>query len=314
VSQLDPELAAVVPSLDYYDLSDIEVGRRLDIELTAQATEFPDLPSDRVDVVERTLPGPPGAREIPARIYTPRDATGPLGAVLLIHGGAFCCGDIESDHARSIYYAGDCDCLVLNIEYRLAPENPYPAAVEDCYAALEWIAVNHAVLGVDPARVAVAGESAGGALAAATALLAHDRGGPQVALQMLLFPVLDHRLKTRSMCEFTDTPVWHAEGNRLMWDYYVGHLRPDRVPAYASPALRGDLAGVAPAYIATAEFGPVRDEGLEYAVRLLDAGVSAEIHNYPGAFHVFDMVVPTANISQRAIGEQTAVLRRVLRP
>src|SRR5262249_8261625 len=162
-------------------------------------------------------------------------------------------------------------------------EHPYPAAVDDCYAALCWMAEGAEQLGIHSDRIAVVGSSSGGCLAAALSLLARDRGGPHICFQLLNAPVLDDRLGTQSLTAFTDTPVWDRRSAVLSWRHYLGETR-ENVPAYAAPARAEDLAGLPPAYIATSQFDPLRDEGILYGLRLLQAGVAAEIHNFPGAY------------------------------
>jgi acetyl esterase len=206
--------------------------------------------------------------------------------------------------------------VVVSVAYRLAPEHPYPAGLEDCYAALVWLAGHAAELGVDPARLAVAGGSAGGGLSAALALLARDRGGPALCFQYLAIPELDDRLTTPSMQAFVDTPLWNRPSAVRSWEYYLGPglaAGSDDVPPYAAPSRATDLAGLPPAYISVCEFDPLRDEGIAYAQALLAAGVSVELHLFPGTFHGSTMVNPAAAISRRQNEETAAVLARALR-
>ncbi len=201
--------------------------------------------------------------------------------------------------------------VVAAVEYRLAPEPPFPAGVEDCYAALRWVHDSADALGVDARRVAVGGQSAGGGLSAATALLARDRGGPGLYFQFLGIPELDHRLETSSMRAFTDTPLWNRPNAILSWRYYLG---PDcaEVSPYASPAIAQDLRGLPPAYVTTMEFDPLRDEGIVYALRMMEAGVPVELHSYPGTFHG-SAAVTTAEVSRRGQRELMGVLARAFR-
>ena len=244
------------------------------------------------------------------RVYRPIDVTGPLPAVLYIHSGGFVFGSIEAEHTHAAGLALGTDSLVVSVDYRLAPEHRYPAALEDCYAALEWIAAACVELEVNPSRVAVYGTSAGGGLAAAVALLARDRQGPKLAFQMLDVPELDDRLDTPSMSDYCDTPVWNRPNAVISWQHYLGDDRSD-VPAYAAPARAKDLGGLPPAYVATAQFDPLRDEGLAYAGRLAHAGVPTEVHSFPGTFHG-STLTPFAAVSQRQIVEMHAVLRSAL--
>jgi len=206
--------------------------------------------------------------------------------------------------------ARDLGAVVVTVEYRLAPEHPFPAGLEDCYRTLQWMHDEAPALGIDVTRIGVGGQSAGGGLSAATALLARDRGGPPLCFQFLGIPELDHRLETTSMRTFVDTPIWHRRNAELSWQYYLGD-NPTEVSPYASPAIAADLSGLPPAYVTTMEFDPLRDEGIMYALRLMEAGVSVELHSYPGTFHG-SAVLPTAAVSRRANAELLTILRRGL--
>ncbi|MCW2755898.1 MAG: Acetyl esterase/lipase, partial [Marmoricola sp.] len=248
----------------------------------------------------------PGSPDVAVRVYRPRTAgPGPLPALLQIHGGGFCLGSVDLEHAGAVSLARRLGVIVVSVEYRLAPEHPHPAPVEDCYAALQYVAT---LDGVDTDRIAVHGTSAGGALAAGVALLTRDRGGPRLCFQSLNIPVLDDRMDTTSMREFVDTPLWSRPQAAKSWEYYLGGRQADQ---YAAPARATDLAALPPAYVVTCELDPLRDEGLTYAMRLLAAGVSTEVHNLPGTFHGSTMV-PTAAVVKRMDAELITVLRRAL--
>jgi acetyl esterase/lipase len=202
--------------------------------------------------------------------------------------------------------------VVVSVDYRLAPENPFPAGLEDCYAALVWLHEHAGDLGVDAGRIAINGGSAGGGLAAGLALLARDRGGPAICFQYLGIPELDDRLDTPSMQRFHDTPMWSRGAAEKSWEWYLGDAHgTDDISPYAAPARATDLAGLPPAYISTMEFDPLRDEGIHYALKLLAAGVSVELHSFPGTFHGSSIVV-TAAVNQREAAERMTVWRRVL--
>jgi acetyl esterase len=247
---------------------------------------------------------------VPVRVYRPDAPVGLLPAVLYIHGGGFSIGSIESEHAPAARLAREAQAIVVSVGYRLAPEHPFPAGLDDCFAALEWIGAEGPGLSVDPAYVAVHGSSAGGCLAAAIALLARDRGGPALCFQFLGIPVLDDRLDTPSMRAFVDTPMWNRPNAAISWQLYLGS-DPGEVSPYAAPARAKDLAGLPPAYISTMEFDPLRDEGMMYARRLLEAGVSVELHQFPGTFHGSSMA-PAAESSKRLATESLFVMRRAL--
>jgi acetyl esterase len=306
----DPELAAAIPMLPAFDWDDIEVARAARIEMTKMAASGPE--RDDIEWEDHQIPGAPGDPDVTVRVFRPLNLPGTLPAVLSIHGGGFCMGTIDMDHPAASAYAALVPAVVVSVEYRLAPEHPYPAAVEDCYASLVWMAGAADVLGIDPARIAVMGASAGGGLAAAVALLARDRGGPALCYQVLGIPELDDRLETESMKQFVDTPVWSRPRAELSWRYYLGDLDGE-VPPYAAPARAADLSGLPPAFVNTMEFDPLRDEGITYALRLLAAGVSVELHQYPGTFHG-SALVATAAVSKRAASDQLAAVRRKLAP
>jgi len=271
----------------------------------------------RPDVIreDREIPGRDGDPAIRVRVYRPAaDVATPLAGLVEIHGGGFIVGEIGMMDAFCDRVAADLSVMVVSVDYRLAPENPFPAAVEDCFAAVSWLAEHADELGVDPDRIAIAGQSAGGGLAAATALMARDRGGPALCFQLLEIPELDDRLATPSMTDFVDTPLWNRPNAVRSWSWYLGaDDRPgsDGVSPYAAPARAGDLSGLPPTFVSVMEFDPLRDEGLIYATRLLQAGVSTELHAYPGTFHGSGLVVDAA-VSKRAARDSFDALRRAL--
>ncbi|MFG2634187.1 alpha/beta hydrolase [Streptomyces sp. NPDC048362] len=308
----DPELApwaAKFPAVDYRDL---DAARTLLRAATDNAPAYePELP---VRVTDRTVPGPPGAPAVPVRLYRPAGRTGPLPALLYLRWGGFVFGGLDSIHSTALRLADRVGALVVSVGYRNAPEDPYPAALLDCYAALEWTARNAPELGVAPDRVGVGGESAGAGLAAALTLLARDRGGPRLSFQCLFQPELDDRLDTPSARSFTDTPKLDRAGARSTWRYYLtGTAEPGTgaVPALAAPARADDLRGLPPAFVMICEFDPLRDEGIGYAHRLIQAGVRTELRHYPGTFH--GSVAIDAEISRRMIADQVHALRQGLR-
>lgn len=291
---MDQELAVVVPLIPDLPFDDIGATRAAVEELVGSVP--PDLTGVRVD--DRRVPGPPGAPDVPVRIFSPpQDGAGRPG-VLDIHGGGFAMGSVALDDGANAAIVREVGAVVVSVEYRLVPEHPFPAPAEDCYAALAWFAEHAVELGVDPARIAVLGDSAGGGLAATTALLARDRGGPALAMQVLLEPELDDRLETPSMRAGTDTVGWRYSQAVLSWRYYLGGA--ETPPLHAAPARTEDLSGLPPTYLTVNELDCLRDEGLDYARRLLEAGVSIELHCWPGTFHGFQTLVPTARVAQRA--------------
>jgi acetyl esterase len=309
---IDPELVpwlAMAPSLE---MADVATSRALTAELVGQLPKAP-VPAG-IGVRDVTVPGRDGAPGVRARIYAPTEPSNlPRAGFLHIHGGGFVMGDIDMTAQTAIDIAVTCDAVVISPDYRLAPEHPFPAGVEDCYATLEWLAANAEDLGVDLERIGVGGESAGGGLAASVALLARDRQGPRLCFQMLDFPELDDRLDTPSMVAFVDTPMWNRPNAELSWKYYLSGPPGPLGLQYAAPSRMEDLSGLPSTFIATCEFDPLRDEGLIYAQRLLTAGVSTEVHHYPGTFHG-SVAVQTAAVSQRMAADKAAALRRALAP
>jgi acetyl esterase/lipase len=307
---IDPELQPIVDLLPSIDLSDPPASRRAFEEMIeAMRAEIPGI--EALDIDDRRIPGWEGDPDVPVRVYRPKQVAGRIPGILLIHGGGFVVGNLESEHVSGVSLALSIGAVVVSVDYRLAPEHPYPAGLHDCYSALRYLAEQAEALGVDPTRIALSGASAGGGLGAATALLARDLGGPALCFQMLHIPELDDRLETPSMVRFVDSPLWNQPLAVESWRYYLGELHGGDVPAYAAPARATDLTGLPPAYISTAENDPLRDEGILYALALLRAGVSVELHQFPGTFHGSALVAGAA-ISKRSQHEATVALRRAL--
>jgi len=305
----DPELAGALSMLPVLDITDLAATRAQGSSMIAEMST-PDLTG--VQVEERQVPGPEGAPDVTLRIYRPDRVSGPA-AIYNVHGGGFLLGDLEIDHVRNLELARELGVVVLSVDYRLAPETPFPGPLEDVYAGLVWTAKHADELHIDPQQIAIHGLSAGGGLCAGLALLARDRGGPHIAFQYLAVPELDDRLATPSMTTFTDTPLWNRPNAIVSWDAYLGAGVPgtDSVSPYAAPARATDLTGLPPAYVSVMHFDPLRDEGIAYATALLAAGVTVELHLFPGTFHGSSLVAFAA-ISQREQAEEMAVLRRAL--
>jgi acetyl esterase/lipase len=308
----DPDIEEQACVFPYFDFADAEGTRTVLKELNAAAAADGVVRStdERIVETERKISGPDGEYEIPIRIYMPKDRTGPGAAFINFHGGGFVTGDLESEHDRCLIMAAEGGAVAIGVDYRLAPEHPFPAGVEDCYAALEWAVANASELQIDPSRIVLGGSSAGGNLAAAVALLARDRNGPRIALQMLIYPVIDDRCDTPSMVCDNDTYIWTRQNSLDMWDHYIGKDRTN-ISAYAAPARAEDLSRLPPAYVITCEHDPLRDEAILYAMRLLDAGVPVELHNYPGTVHSFDFLI-ASEISTRAVKEAVNAFTRAV--
>jgi acetyl esterase len=309
---IDPDLQSFVEMLPPRIDDDVEGARARLLEIVAVLNDGVD--ATGIVVTDHLAPGPDGGPDVLVRVYAPEGAPPPDGrpALLDIHGGGFVSGSIAMQHGSCVSVVRHLGIVAATVEYRLAPEHPFPAAIEDCYAALRWLHGHANELGVDAGRIGVGGQSAGGGLAAGTVLIARDRGGPPVCFQFLGIPELDHRLDTASMRAFTDTPMWSRPQAVLSWQYYLGPNRTGDVSPYASPAIAPDVSHLPPAYITTMEFDPLRDEGILYALRLMGAGVQVELHSYPGTFHGSN-VVTTAAVSRRSSEELLGALRRGLR-
>jgi acetyl esterase len=299
VVRLDPELEAFSAMFPPADLAEPVTARRHLADLAAKApvTDAPD-----IAIEDRTLPTDP---PVPVRIYRPHQAR---GAIVWLHGGGYVMGDLDTEHPWALRIADSSRVVVVSVGYRLAPEQRFPAALDDAYAAMVWTADHAAELGIDPRRVAVGGHAAGAALAAAVALRARDEQGPPISFQLLNQPELDDRQETWSARNFTATPFMTRSKVTASWRHYLGSIP---ASAYAAPARARDLSDLPPAYVATAEFDPNRDEAISYAQRLLQAGVPVELHQWPGTFHGSQAIL-SADVSQRQIGELSDVLRRAL--
>ena len=304
---VDPELAPLLemPSLDLTPETLAEV--RANPMFTGA-----DVPPPPFPVREAFAPVESGPDVRLLVIDPPTGNTG-RGAILHIHGGGMVVGSADSAVADKPLLAAEHDCVVVSVDYRLAPETPFPGAQEDNYGALLWLVEHAGELGVDPGRIVVMGESAGGGLAASLALMARDRGGPPLAGQALIYPMLDWRTggpddphPNRHTGEF----IWTRDKNRFGWDALRGDYEArDERKGWFSPALADDLSGLAPAYIATGALDLFLDEDLAYARRLIDCGVRTELHVYPGAIHAFDAVPGTGLGAQAAMDLQRGLAR-----
>lgn len=316
-SRLDPELAA---PLDAWrnatkggiDLHDIPAARKTMDEL-AEAQMAKAQPIEGVSSVDKKIPGPAGAPDVFVRIYQPTDRPATLPALLWIHGGGYVLGSVERDDLLAKHLAKVGQCVVASVEYRLAPEHPFPAPVEDCYAALKWLATHSAEFGINTSRIAIGGASAGGGLAASLALLTRDRAEVEVAFQLLIYPMIDDRNIAPASATVPDTFVWTRENNLMGWRALLGREPGGaEVSPYAAASRATDLRGLPPAYIPVGDLDLFLDENILYAQRLLAAGVPTELHVYPGAFHGFNGFVPGAAISRRFNADRDNALKRML--
>lgn len=301
VAPLDALLAAVPGGFNA--IPDIVTRRAtLSAILAAGAAEVP--PNPNVSWSDHSFAGPGG--DLTVRAYRPVAAKGTLPGLVYIHGGGMVVGDLEGEHFTCIMLCEALGIVVASLDYRKAPEHPYPAAPEDCYAGTQWVIAHAAELGIDPGNVGIYGGSAGGNLVLAVALMARDRRGPSLKYMMPIYPMADDRNVTPSSQEIVDVGLWDRSANLEAWGWYLGGQQADQ---YAAPARATDLSGLPPAFIDVGELDMFRDEDFDIAMRLNQAGVPCEFHVYPGAYHGSEVFSPTAALSQRIIGNRLSALR-----
>ena len=303
---VDPELLPLLEAFPTVAITSENLA-----ELRARDLPLPPVDDCGVNWEERALDGPEAP--VAVRIYKPRSVTGPIGCIFHIHGGGFVGGSVAEVEFLHRPLAGDLECAIISVDYRIAPETKFPGNIEDCYAALAWTFAHADELGIDRNRIGLMGESAGGGLSAALALLARDRGEYPLAFQHLIYPMLDDRTCVAEPNPFTGEFIWHAQNNLFGWTALLGEEPGGQgVSPYASPARATDLSGLPPTFIGTAALDLFVDENLEYARRLIRAGVPTELHVWPGAFHGFDLM-PGPAVSDAARGTSREALRRALK-
>jgi len=303
---LDPEAKALLEQMTAvvrpFDELSVEEARAAIATLSAAAGE-----GEAVARVEnRTVPGPRG--EIPVRVYTP-EGPAPFPVLVYFHGGGWVIGNLETHDGVCRHLANAAGAVVVSVDYRLAPEHPFPASGEDAYAVTRWVAANAAVIGGDATRIAVGGDSAGGNLAAVVSLMARDRGGPPLVFQLLVYPVTDApSANTASYRENAEGYFLTAKMMHWFWNHYCGK-NPDLSDPYLCPLRAKDLKRLPPALVVTAEFDPLRDEGEAYAARLREAGVAATAKRYPGMIHGFFGMGALLTKAREATKEAAEALR-----
>jgi acetyl esterase/lipase len=307
---VDPEL---LPLLAFFPPLELTVEMLPAIRAMQPPSTDLDAPARDVDVSVRRIPGPGGAPDVSVMVYAPRLRSAAMPAVLHMHGGGFVIGSAASKsqvHGKLAVAAG---CIIVSVDYRLAPETRFPGAIEDCYAALSWLASNASELGVDPNRIGVMGESAGGGLAAALALLARDRGEHSLAFQHLIYPMLDDRTAViADPHPYAGQFLWTPVNNHFGWSALLG-VAPGSagVSEYAAPARAADLSGLPGTFISTGALDLFVDEDIDFARRLIRHGVTVELHVYRGGFHGFDLS-PDARVAKDARRDSLCALRRSL--
>jgi acetyl esterase len=310
--QLDPQMksvldqAAAAGGKPFHQMTPAEARQALDALFAA----FRGTPVEVGKIEDRKISGPAG--QIPVRIYTPA-GTGPFGALVYFHGGGWVVGNIEIYDATCRQLAAGAGCVTISVDYRLAPEHKFPAGPEDCYAATKWVADNARSLNLGQNRFAVGGDSAGGNLAAAVALMARDRGGPKLAFQLLIYPATDCADDTPSQWEFAPVSPDYLLSRADMewfWGHYLGPH--DKTNPVACPALAKSLAGLPPAFVLTAEVDPLRDEGEAYAEALRKAGVNVKVQRYNGVCHGFFSMASMIDKGRQAVADACAELRSAI--
>lgn len=311
----DPEVAPALARIAQFIPTNVTAEMIPDMREAMRGGPTPEEQFGALGIEIRDVAFPSGdGYEVTASVYTRAGRTGTGAGIYYLHGGGMIFGD---RHGGPIAFADlvlEHDAVVVSVEYRLAPEHPDPAPVEDAYAGLVWTAEHLDELGIDPERFIIAGHSAGGGLAAGATLLARDRQGPVVRGQMLMSPMLDDRDSTASARQYVDTGTVSRATSRTAWEALLGDRRAgDDVPGSAAPARATDLAGLPPAFIDCGSAEVFRDEDVAYATALWAAGGQAELHVWAGGFHGFDGFAPEAVVSQAAIAARASWLRRILR-
>jgi len=292
LSRIEPGTVAQLDRLARWDLSSIAT-----IRTSYAAVGAPPVPPDsRVQRIDAVIPGLDAHPDVSVRWYRPANAQGPLPCLLWLHGGAYIMGALNENDDRLDRMVIELGCTVVSVDWRLAPEHPYPHGLHDAETVWHQLTKNPATYGIDAHRIAVGGASAGAGLAAALCLRLRETAAPQPTLQLLIYPMLDDRELTESIRASEDPGhwgLWHLAANRMCWAAYLGALTDGNIPPTAAPARATELTGLAPAFLAVGDVDAFLDENLDYAQRLAHAGVPTELHIYPGVIHGGFVARPT---------------------
>lgn len=308
----DPELAPLLNAFPPGDLT-TEAIPALRKAQDEAATLENILAGEPFTHKELTIPGPNGP--VTLSIFHPKDGqqtSSTRPAIYHMHSGGMICGNRSTGFKDCLRWGRATGAICIAVEYRLAPEHMFPVGVEDCYAGLQWVGAHLGELGIDPRRLLVAGQSAGGNLATCVAIMARDRGGPKICGQLLDCAMLDDRQETNSSKQFVGEGTWSRGSNEMAWAANLGPNRATRdLPRYAVAAREKDLSGLPPAFICVGSSEVFRDEDVAYAQRLWAAGVQAELHVWPGGYHCFDMLMPDAAVSKASIDTRVAWVKKI---
>ena len=317
ISLLDEELVSVLESFPVLDLmGDIDATRARAAEMREKIMgKLPEVEGVEADDFLITRADGPN---VPVRVYRPKNVSGLLPALLWIHGGGYCFGSMEGDDHLARQMVDTVGCVLVSVDYRLAPEHPFPAPLDDCLDALKWLASHTEMLSVDSNRLSIGGISAGGGLAAGLALMVRDKTDIHLTFQLLLCPMIDDRCVTPASYSITDKRIWNRHANLLGWKHYLNEKdtcekQPyDSVSQYAAASRATDLSGLPPAYIAVGSVDAFVDEDRDYAERMRESGVAVQLEIFEGGFHGFEFIAPKTKISRGARELHYQALRTAL--
>ncbi|MEL6148749.1 MAG: alpha/beta hydrolase [Chloroflexota bacterium] len=314
--RVDAELLAVANQLTEIgfnpDLTDIPGTREAVAAILAAMAEGAP-PIEGVEMTLHEAPNADGSFNVPLRVFHPEQRDGTLPVMLWIHGGGYVLNKAEYDDAQVAGFAVAWNCVIVSVDYRLAPEHPFPVPLEDCYVGLKWTYDNAEMLGIDTDRITIGGQSAGGGLAAGLGQITRDRAEVPLMYQLLIYPMIDDRNLEQASDTVPDHYIWSRQSNLLGWRSYMG-MEPgtDNTPLYAAPGRTENLEGLAPVYMYVGDVDLFYAEDLAYATRLAEAGVPVELHVYPGAMHAFDLLGAQTAIGQRCNADRDRVMKQVL--